>query len=61
MPRVKHNKSADLIAGLNKAREIGDVAEMWRCAGELMVMDRDRATKRGMPKASADEPTPRRG
>ena len=61
MPRVKHNKSADLIAGLNKAREIGDVAEMWRCAGELRVMDRDRPAKRGMPKASADEPTPRRG
>jgi hypothetical protein len=61
MPRVKHNKSADLIAGLNKARDIGDVAEMWRCAGELMVMDRDRPAKRGMPKASADEPTPRRG
>ena len=60
-PPVKHDKSAKLIAGLNKAREIGDVAEMWRCAGELMVMDRDRATKRGMPKASADEPTPRRG
>ena len=54
MPRVKHNKSADLIAGLNKAREIGDVAEMWRCAGELMVMDRDRPAKRGMPKANAD-------
>jgi len=53
MPRVKHDKSADLIAGLNKAREIGDVAEMWRCAGELMVMDRDRPAKRGMPKASA--------
>jgi hypothetical protein len=61
MPRVKHNKSADLIAGLNKARDIGDVAEMWRCAGELMVMDRDCPAKRGMPKVSADEPTPRRG
>jgi hypothetical protein len=50
-----------LIAGLNKAREIGDIAEMWRCAAELMVIDRDGPAKRGMPKASADEPSPRRG
>jgi len=63
MPRVKHNKvrNTELIAGLNKAREIGDIAEMWRCAAELMVIDRDGPAKRGMPKASADEPSPRRG
>jgi hypothetical protein len=61
MSPVKHDKSANLTAGLNKAREIGDVAEMWRCAGELMVIDRDGSAKRGMPKASADETSPRRG
>jgi hypothetical protein len=63
MPRVKddHVKSAELTAGLNKAREVGDIAEMWRCAAELMVMDQDRPAKRGMPKASADQPSPVRG
>jgi hypothetical protein len=61
MSPVKHDKSAKLIAGLNKARKIGDVAEMWRCAAELMVMDRDRPAKRGMPKSSADESSPTRG
>jgi hypothetical protein len=54
-------RNAELTAGLNKARKIGDVAEMWRCAAELMVMDRDRPAKRGMPKSSADESSPRRG
>ena len=56
MPRVTDNdfRSAELTAGLNKAREVGDIAEMWRCAAELMVMDRDRPAKRGMPKANAD-------
>jgi hypothetical protein len=33
---------------------------MWRCAAELMVMDRDGPAKQGMPKASANEPSPRR-
>jgi hypothetical protein len=63
MSRLKHDKvrNAELTAGLNKAREIGDIAEMWRCAAELMVIDRDGPAKRGMPKASADEPSPRRG
>ncbi len=63
MPRVKDDdvRNAELTAGLNKARKIGDIAEMWRCAAELMVMDRDRPAKRGMPKSSADEPLPRLG
>jgi hypothetical protein len=44
MPRVKDDnvRTAELTAGLNKAREVGDIAEMWRCAAELMVKDRDR-------------------
>jgi len=63
MRRVKHDdvRNAELTANLNKARRIGDIAEMWRCAAELIVMDRDRPAKRGMPKAGADEPSPRRG
>ena len=63
MRPVAHDdvRNAELTAALNKARKIGDIAEMWRCAAELMVMDRDRPAKRGMPKASADEPSPRRG
>ena len=62
MPRVQHDdvRNAELTAGLNKARKIGDMAEMWRCAAELMVMDRDGPAKHGMPKASANEPSPRR-
>ena len=35
-----NRKYAELTADLNKAREIGDIAEMWRCASELVVMDR---------------------
>jgi len=48
MRRVKHDdvRNAELTANLNKARRIGDIAEMWRCAAELMVMDRDRPAKR---------------
>ena len=44
MPRVKDDnvRTAELTAGLNKAREVGDIAEMWRCAAELMVKNRDR-------------------
>jgi len=63
MPRVKHDdvRNAELTAGLNSARTIGDIAEMWRCAAELMVMEKDRPAKRGMPKASGGEPSPRRG
>ena len=63
MPGVTDNdvRNAELTAGLNKARKIGDIAEMWRCAAELMVMDRDRSAKRGISKASADEPSPRLG
>jgi hypothetical protein len=33
---------AELTAGLKKAREIGDIVEMWRCAVELTAMDRRR-------------------
>ena len=33
---------AALNAGLNRAREIGDVASMWLYAAELLVLDRRR-------------------
>jgi hypothetical protein len=40
-----NRKYAALTADLNKAREIGDIAEMWRCATELVAMDRRRFTR----------------
>ncbi len=40
-----NRKYAELTADLNKAREIGDIAEMWRCATKLVVMDRRRRAR----------------
>jgi len=40
-----NRKYAELTADLNKAREIGDIAEMWRCATKLVVMDRRRCAR----------------
>jgi hypothetical protein len=40
-----NRKYAELTAGLNKAREIGDIAEMWRCASKLVAMDRRRCAR----------------
>jgi len=56
MPRVTDDdvRDADLNAGLNKARKIGDMAEMWRCAAELMTMDRNRGARREMPAAKRE-------
>lgn len=40
-----NRKYAELTADLNKAREIGDIPEMWRCSTKLVAMDRRRCAK----------------
>ena len=53
-------RKAELTADLNRAREIGDIAEMWRCAGELSVMDQRRGAVRPakLKRRSARQTTP---
>jgi hypothetical protein len=63
MPRDTNDdvRDAELIVGLNKARKIGDIAEMWRCAAELMAADQNRGARRDTPKVSAERRPPDRG
>jgi hypothetical protein len=42
MLRVIEGDAAELTAKLNKAREVGDLAEMWQCASEPAALDRRR-------------------
>jgi hypothetical protein len=36
-------RDAELSARLNRAREAGDIVEMWRCARALVALDRRRS------------------
>jgi hypothetical protein len=62
MPRATDDdvRNAELTAGLNRAREIGDIAEMWRCAAELSVMDRRRGAKHAVIERRNEPPARQR-